>query len=859
MVAPGAWGIRLWRLGAIGAAAGLLWISAPRAPQLGDWEPTLEEARRVFPEASGLSALDRGGWEVSDGLGQRLGELWATWPDADDIVGYSGPTRVRVALDARGDVVDLRLVDSADTPEHVEDVRRNRRFWESLRGWRPTSPEPPKVEAVAGSTLTSLAIVESVRKRLGGRTGSLRFPRALTPEEAVAAGLAGCVRLDAEPGRVGWHRARDARGDTLGYLVRTSPQSDGVVGYAGPTDVLAVLTPDAATLRSVSIRDTYDTPDYVARVAEDPDYLPSLARRTPAEWSRIDLQAAGIEGVAGATQTSYAVAEGLRRRFATSAAEEGRAEDHRRGLATLALLAGALGLAFAPGRGKAWVRVTWQAVLVLGLGLWAGHLLSLAQLAGHARHPAELGSLALLAGVALLAPWASGRQVYCHQVCPHGAAQSLLARLPAPRLAVAPRADRLLRKIPALLLGAAFLGALAWPQLNLATLEPFDAWVMGGAALASAILAVLGLALAPFAPMAYCRYGCPTGALLAYIRTTGDERRLGRRDLVAAGLLAAGLLALALRPDGGETEPAGAAWEGKAFGTTWRVKVRGPVADRAELEREVAGIYAGTELALSHWRPESSTSRFNRTRSTEPQPIDGELAEVLGHALRLSEATAGAFDPTLGPLTQAWGYGPGSDSANAPSPQELARLRDRTGWRKLALDPTKPTLAKAHPGLELDLGALLQGHANLRVARLLRARGHRDFLLECGGELLACGAWTVGIEDPSEPGRLLRRVELRDAALATSALHRSARTLGDGRKVHHLIDPRTGEPRSGPVPRLACVRRAWNLPVDGWPTALMALPTDEALELARRQGLEALLVDTDGRVRATDPGVLPSR
>jgi NosR/NirI family transcriptional regulator, nitrous oxide reductase regulator len=86
---------------------------------MADLEPTLEEAKRVFPEASGLSALDQGGWEVSDGLGQRLGELWSTWPDADDIVGYSGPTRVRVALDARGDVVDLRLVDSADTPEHV--------------------------------------------------------------------------------------------------------------------------------------------------------------------------------------------------------------------------------------------------------------------------------------------------------------------------------------------------------------------------------------------------------------------------------------------------------------------------------------------------------------------------------------------------------------------------------------------------------------------------------------------------------------------------------------------------------------------------------------------------------------------
>jgi thiamine biosynthesis lipoprotein ApbE/Na+-translocating ferredoxin:NAD+ oxidoreductase RnfG subunit len=815
---------------------------------MADLEPTLEEAKRVFPEASGLSALDQGGWEVSDGLGQRLGELWSTWPDADDIVGYSGPTRVRVALDARGEVVDLRLVDSADTPEHVEDVRQNRRFWESLRGWRPTNPEPPKVEAVAGSTLTSLAIVESVRKRLTGRTGSLRFPRPLTAEEAVAAGLAGCVRLDVEPEKVGWHRALDIKDNLVGYLVRTSPQSDGIVGYAGPTDVLAVLTADGTTLRSVSIRDSYDSPEYVARVTDDPDFLPGLARRTPAEWSKIDLQAAGIEGVAGATQTSFAVAEGLRLRFATSIAEEGKAEDRRRGLATLAMLVGALGLAFAPGRGKAWVRVSWQALLVLGLGLWAGHLISLAQLAGHARHPAELSSLALLAAVALLAPWASGKQVYCHQVCPHGAVQSLLAHLPVRRLTLAPRADRLLRKIPALILGAAFLGALVWPQFNLAALEPFDAWVIGGAALASAILAVAGLLAAPFVPMAYCHYGCPTGALLSYIRTTSNESKLGPKDFAALALLLLGAAALWARAPADTTMAERTTWEGKAFGTTWRVKVRGTVTEADTLAREVAALYDGTELLLSHWRPESATACFNRSRTTEPQAIDPELAEVLRQALLLSEATGGAFDPSIGPLTAAWGYGTEATTGIAPDSERLARLKERVGWTKLKLDFGKLTLAKAHPELELDLGALLQGHANLRVARLLRSKGHRDFLLECGGELLACGNWTVGIEDPSKPGGILRRIELRDSALATSALHRSVQILADGRKTHHLIDPGSGEPLAKPELSMACVRRRWDEPVDGWPTAMMAVGAAKAATLARERGLDSLLVDGQGVV-----------
>lgn len=858
-MATGAWQVRACRLAAVTAAAGLLWLTAPSAPREAEWEPTLEEARQVFPSAAGFSALDRGGWEVSDGLGQRLGEMWATWPEADDIVGYSGPTRVRVALDARGDVADIRIVDSADSPDHVDDVRRDRRFLESLRGWRPDSPDLPKVEAVAGSTLTSLAIVESVRKRLTGRTGSLRFPRPLSVEEARAAGLRECASLRPDDPRAGWTRALGTKGETLGFLIRTSPISDGVLGYAGPSDVLAIASPDGRSLRSVAIRDTYDTPEYAARVSEDPDYLPSLARRSPEEWARLDLGKAGIEGVAGATQTSYAVAEGLRRRFAAARTEEVRPAEHLRGFATAGIVAGALLLAFAPGRGRRSLRLAWQILLVGGLGIWAGHLLSLGQLAGHARHPSELGALSLIAAVALLTPWGSGRQVYCHQVCPHGAAQSLLGGWKRLHLRMPPAVDRVLRAIPGLTLAAAFLLALTWPALDLAALEPFDAWVLGGAAAASAVLAVLSLLAAPFLPMAYCRYGCPTGALLAFVRTSDSDRRIGKKDAAALLLLLAGA-AVALTQTAGscDGEPT-ATWEGKAFGTTWKAKIRGPAGDRATLEREIAAIYAGTELSLSHWRSESATARFNRSRTSEAQPIEPQLAEVIGHALRLSAATEGAFDPTLGPLTAAWGYGPGGALRRAPEAAELARLRARTGWEKLRLDEAGLTLAKSHPELELDLGALLQGHANLRVARMLRSKGHRDFLLECGGELLACGSWMVGIENPSAPGSILRRIELRDSALATSALHRSVRRLEDGREAHHLIDPRTGEPRRGPVSRMACVRRAWDVPTDGWPTALMSLEPARALQLAKEQGLDALLVDADGKVILSRPEALPAR
>src|SRR5262249_19176593 len=157
-------------------------------------------------------------------------------------------------------------------------------------------------------------------------------------------------------------------------------------------------------------------------------------------------------------------------------------------------------------------------VLVGYVGLVNHDLLSLALFSGWAANGLALKAapgLVLLTAAAFLVPWSTRRQLYCHQVCPHGAAQQLL--LLRRRWTPPAKIAQALEHFPAVLLGfALFALLLGWP-VDLAKLEPFDAWVWRAAGVVTLLIAVVGLTASLFIPQAYCRFGCPTGALLNFI------------------------------------------------------------------------------------------------------------------------------------------------------------------------------------------------------------------------------------------------------------------------------------------------------------------------------------------------------
>jgi len=856
---PG-WALRLWRLLALTVAAWLLQVTAP-SPDSALAHLTLADAQAFFPEAVALKPGPHATLLVRDKYGNKLGVLVTTQPEAERVLGYQGPSNVLVAFDNHDRVVGTRILSSEDTPAHVDKLRDNPKFAKSLREWRPSSEPAPKIEGYAGSTLTALAIVESIQQRTSGTYASLRFPTPLSLDEVKKIGFAEATGFERNVPRLGWNLVRDARGKILGYVVRSSPSSDEINGYAGPSETLIAVDVDQLTLRKIVLRETYDTTDYVARIHRDTEYLQALTKWSTREWPKVDFTSAQLEGVAGATLTSFAIAEGLKQRFADDAkgeqAQRREAWESVQRSAIWCFVAGALLMTFTGLHGRPWVRTTWQLLLVAGLGLWLGQMVSLSLFVGWARHGLPWGSaagLVALGAIALLVPWASRRQAYCHQICPHGAAQELLGRFRRLHVQVPADVHRWLRLAPGALLAGAFLVALLAPRWALGRMEPFDAWTLTGVATASVVLAVVGLAAAVFVPQAFCKYGCPTGALLNFTRTQSARETWGRRDTAALVLLLVGALIALGRPRENldlitsQDQPAAPSFEmhGGAFGTTWTVKVRGAIGDRQALHKDIEAEMNRIEFALSHWRKGSQASAFNERDSTQPMALDAEMTELLAFTQRLWKLSDRHYDITVAPLTSLWGYGPAGNGVPTPSAEKLRETLAFVGSDKLTLDERERTLRKSHPRVQIDLGSVLQGYAADRVAQVLQQAGQREYLIEIGGELLAAGSWQVGIEDPFNPRAMIAKPVLKDMALSPSGLYRARREAA-GKSVSHILSPKTGQPVV-PTIELCCVWQPRCVQADGWATALMAVGWADAQAIAEREHLAVMLVGPKGEV-----------
>src|SRR4051812_14468719 len=200
---------RLFRLAVLAAAALLVYAASmtPRPPD----EVSLADALTFFPAAARLAGGDRrlGGQTVVDSQGRPLGLVLTTSPHTDDIVGYAGPSNLLIALEPQQRVIGVRLLASGDTQAHVEQVRQAGSFWKQFAGWKHDD-KPRRVEAISGSTLTSLAMAEAIERRLGGQVTSLRFPDAVTLGEAQSLFPAAAALKFDDP-RPGWHRVLSER------------------------------------------------------------------------------------------------------------------------------------------------------------------------------------------------------------------------------------------------------------------------------------------------------------------------------------------------------------------------------------------------------------------------------------------------------------------------------------------------------------------------------------------------------------------------------------------------------------------------------------------------------------------------
>lgn len=279
--------------------------------------------------------------------------------------------------------------------------------------------------------------------------------------------------------------------------------------------------------------------------------------------------------------------------------------------------------------------------------------------------------------------------------------------------------------------------------------------------------------------------------------------------------------------------------------------------DPAELQAAVQQRLDRVEERMSHYRPDSEVSRFNGARSTVPQPMSAETLGVVAEALAVSRESGGAFDVTVGPLVDAWGFGPAGRAPAAPDEAALAALRTRVGFGLLEIDSAASTLRKRRAEVVIDLSAIAKGYAVDAVASLLAELGVRDYLVEIGGELRAAGAneegapWRVAIERPAAGAPAAQRiVPLTDAAIATSGDYRNFYDLA-GARVAHMIDPRTGRPASHGLRSVSVIAERCSL-ADALSTALAVLGPDDGHALAVERGWAVLFVTEDGTGRLVE-------
>jgi thiamine biosynthesis lipoprotein len=298
------------------------------------------------------------------------------------------------------------------------------------------------------------------------------------------------------------------------------------------------------------------------------------------------------------------------------------------------------------------------------------------------------------------------------------------------------------------------------------------------------------------------------------------------------------------------------------MGTSYTVELAAPLDDAARtglvelIEAELAAI----DRAMSTFDPRSELSEFNRRQDLGWVRASRGLFEVLDSASRTSAAMQGAFDVTVGPLLDVWGFGPEYRTQRVPNDALIERVRESVGYQHVETDPSTGAIRKRHSHAQVDLGAIAPGYGVDRLTMILDGQGIRDYLVELGGEFRARGttaagrAWRVGIERPVEGRRVLgETVVLENRAICTSGTTKEFFEQ-NGRHYSHIIDPRTGRPVEHP-PMAVSVVADTAIEADASATALVVLGPERGYSLAQERGLAALLVTASGPtfdVRITD-------
>ena len=288
-------------------------------------------------------------------------------------------------------------------------------------------------------------------------------------------------------------------------------------------------------------------------------------------------------------------------------------------------------------------------------------------------------------------------------------------------------------------------------------------------------------------------------------------------------------------------------FHGPTMGTRWSATVDADnTMDLAALRQDLAAAVEQVDEQMSPWKPDSDLMRLNRAPVDKWVDLPAEILEVLDCALDVHRLSAGAFDPCVGTLVNAWGFGAVRDAPDAQAIRAARKSLPRSADECLELD--RPAArARMRAPLQLDLCGIAKGYAVDRMAHVLQQHGVRHALAALDGELRAVGAqasgvpWAVALERPEAGRRAVQGViELEDLAVATSGDYRRFLQVGDAR-LAHTMDAHRCAPVNNAVASVTVLAHTCML-ADAWATALLVAGPDEGLAMAQRMGLDVLFL-----------------
>lgn len=281
---------------------------------------------------------------------------------------------------------------------------------------------------------------------------------------------------------------------------------------------------------------------------------------------------------------------------------------------------------------------------------------------------------------------------------------------------------------------------------------------------------------------------------------------------------------------------------GQVFGTTYGISY----SDSKNYQKQFDSLFTAVNKSLSTYIPTSDISKINKGDSTVV--IDEYFKEVMQKSKRIFKETDGYFDPTVGNLVNAWGFGPKNEMNNLTENQveELMRF---VGLDKVSVEGDK--IKKQHPNIYLDFNSIAKGYGIDVIARFLESKNVENYLIEIGGEIRAKGIssrkkpWKVQLENPlkNDTREAITFLDLTKSSMATSGNYRKFRVTEDGRKYVHTINPKTGFARESNLLSASVIADLDCADVDAYATAFMAMGLEKTKEfLKNHSNLKVVLI-----------------